>query len=374
MSTIRSLHLHAGMLLLASSLAACSSSDSTDPGGAAGSAGSSTDAAAPEAGASCTETGPLDLGGTWVARLDLELDLSSQAGGAATLCPDQQTGRASMIVIFSNSHPAGSTAIDSVQPVVCSLELPELTGMVGECDPSAPQLMSINLIASPALQKSLHTVPVAPVKASLASTAPGAAITVDRFVVTGGTRKATDPLPAWDATLPGCGPSDANVGRSPTCEQSCVDDCGALVDDDADGWAATTFHICGYTNDDKTSGVQCRAESPSEAGVVVQGKLMMAFLVDPLLQGKALSSCEVRGGADARVLYHVLGGDIYLANSALSVVSSFKSLPLFDVDPKASVFRMVRVDGKHGTQDWGLVGAEPAAACAAALQHVNELL
>jgi len=100
----------------------------------------------------------------------------------------------------------------------------------------------------------------------------------------------------------------------------------------------------------------------------------MAFVVDPALEGKALSSCEVRGTANARVLYHVVGGDIYLSNTALSVVSAFKSLPLFDVDPHASVFRMLRVDGKHGAPDWKVDLADLSAACSVAMQRQNDLL
>lgn len=322
----------------------------------------------------CNSDGTLDLAGTWAMRLDLGLDMHSQAGGAATLCPEQQSGKASMILLLRTTQPAGGTSLASVQPIACSLTLPAATGMVGECDPTAPQLMSIDILTSPALQSKLASIPIPPVQGTVSTTAPGASLSIDRFFMAAGTRNAADALPTWNPELPGCGPNDALTGRDAVCEQDCVDDCSALLDDDADGWPATSFHICGYTADDKKAGLKCHADDPAEAGIVVQGRMNMAFVVDPALEGTAVSSCEVRGKADAHVLYHVVGGDIYLVGTALSVVGAFKSLPLFDVDTQSSVFRMLRVDGKHGAPYWKTDLSDPAAACALALQHQNDLL
>jgi hypothetical protein len=153
-----------------------------------------------------------------------------------------------------------------------------------------------------------------------------------------------------------------------------VDDCSALVDDDQDGRAAVTFHVCGYSADDLKSGVKCNADNPSEAGITIQGPMLMAFQVDPLLQGSASSSCEVRGNVDAKVVYHVVGGDMYLANTQIGVQSAMRSLPLFDVDSTQSRFRMVRVDGTKGAPDWKIdPTTDPIAACQAVLARRNEL-
>jgi hypothetical protein len=65
-----------------------------------------------------------------------------------------------------------------------------------------------------------------------------------------------------------------------------------------------------------------------------------------------------------------VGGDLYVANTQISVLSAMKSLPLFTVDSAQSRFRMVRIDGAHGAPDWK---ADPAAPCGVVLQHKNDL-
>ncbi|MBI5535765.1 MAG: hypothetical protein HY898_23740 [Deltaproteobacteria bacterium] len=347
---------------------------SSGSGGSGGSAGTSGSAGAAGSTWACDGAGPVDLGGSWAALLDLQLLLSSQTGGTATLCPEKQTNRATIVMVLQNKQSAGSTSIEQVQPVFCTIELPALTAMVGQCDTSATNSLTVDLLLAPPLLAALPTIPVTSVAGSLSSLDPGAGFLAERFTLTGGTRKTGASMPAWQGTVAGCGASDAAPGRSAQCEEKCVDDCSALLDDDKDGRTATTFHLCGYSSDDLKSNVKCKPESPSEAGVTIQGPLMLAFQVDPLMQGKASSSCEVRGTVDAQVLYHVVGGDMYLANTQIGVQSAMKSLPLFTVDPQQSKFRMVRVDGAHGAPDWKLdPKADAVAACQIALQHRNEL-
>jgi hypothetical protein len=76
---------------------------------------------------------------------------------------------------------------------------------------------------------------------------------------------------------------------------------------------------------------------------------------------------------DTGVLYNLVGADIYLAGTPISVASAIKSLPMFQVDPAESRFRMVRIDGQYGAPDWGVNTADPAAACATILSRMNEL-
>jgi hypothetical protein len=356
--------------------AGCSSSSDAAPGagGGGGASGAGGSGGAAGSGWACDATDSLDLGGSWAALLDLQLLLSSQTGGTATLCPESQTNSASIVMLVQNKQGAGSTTLDEVRPVFCSIELPALTAVVGTCDPSATNTLTVDLLLSPQLLQALPTIPVATVTGAISSLAAGATFQSDRFTLTGGTRKTGTSMPAWQGNIAGCGAADVAPGRSPDCEQKCVDDCSALVDDDDDGKTAVTFHVCGYTADDVKSKVQCQAENPSQAAVAIQGPLMLAFQVDPLLQGTAASSCEVRGTVDAQVLYHVVGGDMYVANSQISVMSAMKSLPLFTVDPSKSKFRMVRVDGAHGAPDWKIdLANNAAAACQVALQNRNQL-
>ena len=365
--------LAAVSVLVCALLSACSSSDGTAEAdaGAAGAAGS-TDAG-PHA--SCEQSDVLDLHGTFAAQLDLKLDLVSQAGGTATLCPDQQGNRASITMLVRASQPSGTPQLDSVEPVFCAIELPALTAMVGSCDPSANNLLTVDLLLSSELQQAIATLGVAPAAAKLGGLQPGASFESGRWLLNAGTRKTGDAMPAWLPEAPGCGVTDLALGRGAGCEADCVDDCAAMVDDDHDGKVGVTFHVCGYTKDDLQSGLQCNADNPSEAAIAIQGPLMMAFQLDPLLKGTAVSSCEVRGTVDAHVIYHVVGGDLYVENTQISVLSAMRSLPLFTVDAAQSRFRMMRVDGLHGAPDWKLeADGDRAKACSVVLQHRNELL
>ena len=91
------------------------------------------------------------------------------------------------------------------------------------------------------------------------------------------------------------------------------------------------------------------------------------------LDGTALSSCEASGQFASLTTYSVIGADAYLASTSISVASALQSLPVFDALAKESVFRMIRVDGKHGAPDWGIVAASPSQACATVLHKQNDL-
>ena len=339
-------------LLLLTVAAACSSSDSAPapPLGASG-AGASGDGGAMEAGWSCAKEPSVDLSGSWAALLDLQLNLSSQQGGTATLCPEQQTDRATIVLALRISHALGSATIEAIEPTFCSIQLPALSANVGQCDPASDNKLTVDLLLSEPLLAALPSIPIAKVAGSLDSAKAGAAFLSERFVMTAGTRKLGADMPSWLGSAQGCGVTDTSAGRGAQCDQACVDDCAAMLDDDADGRTGVTFHVCGYSADDIKSAVKCKAETPSEAAITIQGPVFMDFQVDPLLQGAALSSCELRGTVDTQVIYHVVGGDIYVANSQIAVLSAMKSLPLFSVDKQQSRFRMVRIDGAHGAPD-----------------------
>ncbi|MBI5534320.1 MAG: hypothetical protein HY898_16470 [Deltaproteobacteria bacterium] len=361
------------LLLACVGSASCSSSDPTsaDAGGAfAGSSGSS---ASLEAGWPCNTSGNLDLSGLWAVQLDLTLILANQAGGTVTLCPGNQINTATILLLVQATQPPGALTLDQVRPVFCAFELPSLTAVLGQCEPDATNTLTMSLLLGAALQQKLAAVPTESVQGGLSAASAGAGVGLDRFRLTAGTRKQGTAMPSWQSDVPGCGFNDTSAGRSSQCEPKCVDDCGSMVDDDEDGRAGVSFEVCGYTSDDMKSDVKCRADQPDEPGIAIQGPLLLNFQVDPRLTGTALSSCEVRGDVDAQVVYQVVGGDLYVMNSQLSVMSSLKSLPLFTVDATKSRFRMVRVDGAQGAPDWKLDLADPIAACSAAVGRRNEL-
>jgi hypothetical protein len=170
---------------------------------------------------------------------------------------------------------------------------------------------------------------------------------------------------------PACNKPD--VGHGKTCEMACVDDCAAMRDDDADGYPGVTMQVCGFTETDQQDGVACHADTPDDPGATVQGKAFLDIEVDPKFTGTAKSSCELTGTVDTSVLYNLVGADVYLTGTPITVNSAINSLPAFDVDSAASKFRMVRVDGKYGAPDWKLDPTAMKASCVEIIKRVNEL-
>lgn len=347
-----------------------------------GGSSSSAAAAGPSSASSSTGSGPaaiacdgapaeLSLSGTWAAYGRLSVNLLGSPGGAIAICPADQIGEATLLLLVTVTHDAADkTKITEARATLCSIELPVVTALVGACDPSSESLVSTQIVAPDLLLKSLPSIAAVKAAGTLSGASPGASVDLERFVLTIGSTKAGDALPSWKLDDLMCGGTD--VGHT-DCEAACVDDCASMRDDDADGFPGATLHVCGKTPDDVKKGVECNADAPNEPGVTLQGRAYLNLEVDPKFTGTAESSCELTGTIDTGVNYNVVGADIFLAGGALGVTSVIKSLPLFGVDPAASKFRMVRIDGTFGAPDWGVDPADAAAACATLVQRVNEL-
>ncbi|MBK9260488.1 MAG: hypothetical protein IPM54_11735 [Polyangiaceae bacterium] len=331
-------------------------------GGAGGSGGEST-------GVTC-EGAPAehDLEGTWAAYGRLAVTLQGQQGGAITICPADQIGESTMLLMVTmNRDPADPTKLVNVDAVLCEIELPVVTALVGQCDPASKSLVSTQIIAPKTLLDALPKIKPAPVGGSLM----GADLALDRFLLTVGSTKAGDMMPSWNDVSPTC--TATNLGRTNLCETNCVDDCAALRDDDADTYPGVTVNVCGTTPDDVKANVPCNADEPNIPGATLQGRGFIDMEVNPLFTGSAKSSCELEGTVDSEVRYRLVGADIYLAGAQIGVTSAIKSLPAFQVDPAESRFRMVRIDGKYGAPDWKVDPANATASCTTLLARKNEL-
>jgi hypothetical protein len=152
-----------------------------------------------------------------------------------------------------------------------------------------------------------------------------------------------------------------------------VDDCAATLDDDGDMYPGVTMHVCGVTPDDIKQDLKCDWFAPNEPGSTLQGRAHVNIEVDPKFTGTAENSCEIAGTVDAKVLYNLIGADIFLAGGAISVTSAIKSLPTFEVDPVESKFRMIRIDGQYGAANWEVNPSKASEACATLNSRVNEL-
>lgn len=343
-----------------------SSSSSSSSGTASSSSGST--------GVTCTGE-PSDhvaLSGTWAAYGELSVSLEGVPGGAITICPADQVGAASLLVLLTiEQNAADPTKLDTVGVTLCSLELPTVTALVGTCDPTSQALVSTQIVAPKTFIEALPKVATTPATGTLSGKEAGSNLKLGPLVVTVGSTKPGASMPRWDDASTAC--NAPNLGRTTTCETTCVDDCASLRDDDGDLAPGVTVHVCGYTPDDTTGHVKCNADSPNTPGATLQGKAFIDIEVDPTLDGVAKSSCELTGNVGTNVLYHLTGADIWLAGAPITVSSAIKSLPNFHVDPTASKFRMVRIDGQYGAPDWGVDPTAPSAACATLNMRVNEL-
>ncbi|MDI1450344.1 hypothetical protein [Polyangium sp. 6x1] len=362
-------------LLFTSSLLAASTTGCGDGGGGSGGAGGSGGSGGSGGGSqtvACDEAPTtLNLSGTWAAYGRLAVTLQGTPGGAITICPADQIGESRMLLLVTMSADIMFPKQLYVSSVLCSIELPIVTALVGQCDPAAETLVSTQIVAPQTLIDALPGVPVAPVSGSLDGLSPGAGFALERFSVTVGSSKAGLSMPAWNDAAAGCGAT--NLGRTNFCEPTCVDDCAGLRDDDADTYPGVTVEVCGKTPDDVKSGVACNAAEPNVPGTTLQGRGFIDMEVNPLFTGQAKSSCELSGTVDSEVLYNLVGADIYLAGTQIGVTSAIKSLPTFQVEPQDSRFRMVRIDGQFGAPDWNVDASNAAAACATLLARQNEL-
>lgn len=360
--------------LIATAAAGCGGGGDGTGGAATTSATTTVTGAGGAAGITCKDE-PADhvaLSGTWAAYGELSVTLEGAPGGAITICPTDQIGAASLLVMLTvEQNPDDPTKLDKVQATLCSIELPTVTALVGACDPTSEALVATQIVAPKSFIDALPKVATTPATGSLSGPMAGSTITGGPLVVTVGSNKAGASMPRWDTAAGACNAS--GLGNTSACETTCVDDCSALRDDDEDGFPAVTVNICGTTPDDVKLGVPCNADAPNTPGATLQGKAFIDIEVDPTLDGVVKSSCEVAGTIGTSVRYNVVGADVWLAGAPITVSQAIGSLPAFQVDAKASKFRMVRVDGKFGAPDFQIDPSQPSAACATLNMRVNEL-
>jgi hypothetical protein len=358
----------------------CGGGDTNGTGGS----GASSGTGATNASSSTTGTGgsnavkcdgapaELALEGTWAAYGSLAVSLQGQEGGAITICPADQVGEATLLLLMTvKADPSDPQTLSEVKATLCEVTLPVVTALVGTCDPSSKSLVSTQIIAPPSFIEALPKVANASSAGTVSGKDVGATVSLDRFTVTLGTSKTGASMPKWSVATASC--NAAGLGATSACEAACVDDCAAMRDDDEDLFPGMTVQVCGYTPDDAKQNVQCHGDTPNVPGATLQGKAFIDIEVDPKCDGVAKSSCEIVGNVDTGVLYNAVGGDIYLAGAPITLTSAIKSLPTFQVDPTASKFRMVRIDGQYGAPDFKVDPAQQGAACATIIQRVNEL-
>lgn len=358
-------------------MAACDGNEGTSSGGAGpgGSGGSSSGGSAGTGAGgnalSCDgQPDALDLAGTWAAYGALTVSVSGQPGSIVSVCPADQEGQAFLTLLITiGQDGADPTKLKDVKATLCAVDLPAVTAVAGTCDASS-NVVTTQISVPEALLNALPSLTTTTVGGTLADTKIGSDVTLERFVVTAGSSKSGDMLPAWDVKAAGCGDS-SQLGHTNKCEDTCVSDCAGLKDDDGDTYPGITLAVCGRVPEDE--GKPCNTESPTDPGVTIQGRAFAALEVDPAFSGTAKSSCELTGTVNTNVRYSVVGADVTLTSSAISVASALSALPELTVKPAQSKISFVRVDGKYMAPDLKLDAKDALASCKTILMNKNDL-
>ena len=322
----------------------------------------------------CEDGDTIDLAGTYAVFARLDMGFSSKAGGAVQVYPPGQTGAGTFLMLMNLEPDSTNGTGLKATAHVCNVTLPAVSAAVGSHVDDDSSLIQAEVLMPDALLSAFPSASQGSANGQLASLEPGAALELDRMHFSLGAAASEQDVPSWDEEADGCGMDDTAAGRTAACEDACVTNCDGLIDHDGDQWPGVTVHVCGYTEDDRALDVACHPQEPNQAGATIQGRVAVTLQVDPVLRGQAVSSCELRGNLETEVRYGVVGGDVYVANTQISVSGAMRSLPEYDVNGEESIFRAIRVDGVYGSPDWGVSLSDPVAGCTEVLQRQNEIL
>lgn len=315
----------------------------------------------------CTRQGELDLSGTWLIKARLDVVMKSVQEAPVQVCPEDQTGPAELLLVarFEQS----GVELTSVGVTICDFTLPGVTAIVGACAADTLGSVKSQVVPTEGLRAELPGLVVPKGKGKLGGTADGASFEPERLTFVLGSQSLKGPMAAWKGG-PICDDPKAPLGTGEGCEEQCVTSCGDVIDSDEDKLPGVSMAVCGRTPDE-LQGTKCNTEHPEEPGVTLQGTAAINFRVNPLLKGKAESSCLVRGNVDAEIDYNVLGANVRLAGGILSVKQVRDAIPVFDVLPETSQFVAVRVDGQYGSPKLEIAADNPKAACKMAIDNQN---
>ena len=351
------------MMFATCSLFACSSDDpsSSDTTDAGDEQNPGSDAHTTQNEWSCDDSESTDLTGTWALLARYSIALHGQSGGMANLCPMEQVDSASLLAVVDIAKSGDGYTMSAVS---CHLALPSVKAMAGKCEPDTGNYLTVNIDIPAPMYQSFATLD--PVHAN-GTLSPSSALSFDPFRFTWGTRANT--LPSWQPSQ--CG-DNSDKGHTSECETTCVTGCDDLVDDDNDGFPGVTVHLCGRTEQDRQLSLPCNAVEPNVPGITFQGSIPMALYSQLTLQGNARSSCEASGTFSSDTQYKVLGSDVWISGTSLAVSQVVLSLLLFEGQAADSRWRLVRVDGTHGSPNWNLPQDAPGR-CAKIRANENEL-
>jgi hypothetical protein len=285
--------------------------------------------------------GELDLLGFWGARAWVRVEMVTSPEGIVRMCPDPHPGVAVLTLVI-DLHTQAGERID-YDFAVCEIGMPTVRAALAPCPEE--EFVDVSLELGP------HLASYIPAQefsgwAVVSGTRPCSSYVSDSLDVTYGYDPAAvgpdDPLPGWDLACGGSTPG------------ACVDGWEHVIDEDGDGHPGVSLQV---TTD------------PVDT---IRGRAYTTWRTNPHMHGIAWSSTLIQGDLSPMMEYDVVGSGADLQGIPMDEPTVKRNIPRFVIPAEGSTYRMVRVDGLHGSTDLDADG-DGAVSCAELMEGIEVL-
>jgi hypothetical protein len=104
----------------------------------------------------------------------------------------------------------------------------------------------------------------------------------------------------------------------------------------------------------------------------IAGQAYTTWRTNPHMHGKAWSSTLIQGDLSPTMEYDVVGSGAHLQGIPMDEPTVKRNIPRFVMPDEGSTYRMVRVDGLHGSQDVDVDG-DTTVSCEELMAHIELL-
>lgn len=283
----------------------------------------------------------LDLLGWWGSRAWVHVEMVTSPEGIVRMCPDPHPGIA-LLTLVIDLHTQEGDRID-YDFVVCEIGMPTVTASLAPCEEE--EFLSVNLELGPALMAYIPSQEFHG-HAELGGTSPCSAYVSDSLDITYGYDPSgvgpDDPLPGWDMECAGSTP------------EACVNAWDLVIDEDGDGSPGVSLQV---TTD------------PVDT---LRGQAYTTWRTNPHMHGLAWSSTLIQGDLSPTMEYDVVGSGADLQGIPMDEPTVKRNIPRFHIPEAGSTYKMVRVDGAHGSADLDADG-DTIVSCDELMEHLEVL-
>jgi len=283
----------------------------------------------------------LDLLGWWGSRAWVHVEMVTSPEGIVRMCPDPHPGVA-LLTLVINLHTRTDDRID-YDFVVCEIGMPTVTASLAPC--SEEEFLSVNLELGPHL---MAYIPSQEFRghAMIGGDTPCSSYISDTLDITYGYDPSgvapDEPLPGWDME---CG------GSTPV---ACVNAWEFVIDEDGDGYPGVSLQV---TTD------------PVDT---LRGQAYTTWRTNPHMHGQVWSSTLIQGDLAPTMEYDVVGSGADLQGIPMDEPTVKRNIPRFRIPATGSTYKMVRIDGEHGSTNLDADGSS-IVTCEELMEHLEVL-